>query len=301
MASWNELAARTSDQPGGCAGRDNRWAGAGGRTTGNPRRLLLAALALLLAALVVAIAGGAFRPPADLPSGRNGAIVYAVGDISGPPYDHVHLVNADGRGDREIAQGSCPVFSRDGQLAYMSGWWRDKTAQLQVTAADGSSPRVVPEIGDFGIRPLARWLAGRMAQGWRRCEPRDLAHPGPRAARQLVSLPPPATRTRPIRPRSGRRITRSHLRPTSQSGAEATSETIQPPSPWSTRTGPDFVASRPTPGTDQVGISCCRQPTHRLHRTPGTRAAPVARANLRSAGQLLSGSRHLRDRHRRHR
>jgi Tol biopolymer transport system component len=102
---------------------------------------------------------------------RNGVIAYAVADITGPPYFHARALNADGTGDREIAQGSCPTFSSDGRvLAYMSGWWRDQSAQLEVADADGSSPHVVPGIGDsaYALSPdgsEVAWIKAGVVSG----------------------------------------------------------------------------------------------------------------------------------------
>ena len=52
-------------------------------------------------------------------------------------------------GDVELGQGSCPTFSADGTvLTYRSGW--ADTAEVYVASPDGSSPVLLPEIGDAG-------------------------------------------------------------------------------------------------------------------------------------------------------
>jgi Tol biopolymer transport system component len=108
----------------------------------------------LVVAAVAALVVGAFRPsPVPPPFGRNGAIAYDVSDLSGRPYNHVHLIGVAG-GDVELAQGSCPRFSADGTvLAYSSGW--AETAKVYVSSPDGSSPRLLPGIGDsqFALSP----------------------------------------------------------------------------------------------------------------------------------------------------
>ena len=104
-------------------------------------------LALMLAALVAVIAAGALRRDPFPPPGRNGAIAYAVEDASGSADPHAHVMNADGSEDREIAQGSCPTYSSRGTaIAYRSGFM--DTAQVVVANPDGSSPQVVPDVGD---------------------------------------------------------------------------------------------------------------------------------------------------------
>ena len=86
-------------------------------------------------------------------SGHTGAIAYSVWDIQSRPYTHVHLMNADGTGDHEIAQGMCPTFSTDGRLlSYWSGW--DKGRQLVIANADGSSPAGVKATDRRGL-PVA--------------------------------------------------------------------------------------------------------------------------------------------------
>ena len=144
----------------------SRWAIEG---TGTRVAWLLLILALALALVVGAIVVGASRRDPVTPIlGRNGAIAYTVRDIAGPPYDHVHLINADGTEDREIAQGSCPTYSGDGHvLAYTSGW--HKETPITVAGSDGSSPRTVPYVGDWGLRAVAGWDEGRVVQAtWRR-------------------------------------------------------------------------------------------------------------------------------------
>ena len=104
---------------------------------------LLIILALTLALVVAAIAASAFRSD-PLRLGRNGAIAYSVEDRSERNQRfHAHLMNADGTGDRVIGPGSCPTFSGDGEaLAYVSTAFG--AAEVNVAAADGSSPRVLP-------------------------------------------------------------------------------------------------------------------------------------------------------------
>jgi hypothetical protein len=117
----------------------------------SPRVKLLILAALLLVAVGAAAAVGArlLAPPAPIDRSRNtqliaqgGAIFYSVMDIPSRPYNHLHVVNADGTGDHEVAQGGCPIFSTDGsRMSYWSGW--AETRQLVIANADGSSPGVV--------------------------------------------------------------------------------------------------------------------------------------------------------------
>jgi WD40-like Beta Propeller Repeat len=121
---------------------------------------LVVILAVLLAALLAVIAAGALRRDPVRPLGQNGAIAYSVSDIIGRPYNHAHLINPDGTGDRAIAQGTCPTYSSNGHvLAYLSGWV--DTAQLTVASPDGSSPRVVPDVGesDYALSPDGTQIA----------------------------------------------------------------------------------------------------------------------------------------------
>jgi Tol biopolymer transport system component len=77
------------------------------------------------------------------PSGPNGLIAYAWQDR----VEQVHVMNADGTADREVAPGTCPTYSRGGTvLTYRTGdSFQDR---LMVANPDGSSPRVIPDVGD---------------------------------------------------------------------------------------------------------------------------------------------------------
>ena len=128
------------------------------RETGRPTlrvAYLLVILGLVLAVALIALATGTFRPnPLEQFRARNGVIAYSLGDIQGRPTYHTRLMAPDGTSDVEIAQGSCPAYSRDGStLAWMSGAF--DTAEVQVAAPDGSSPRTIPGIGDesFALSP----------------------------------------------------------------------------------------------------------------------------------------------------
>jgi hypothetical protein len=86
-----------------------------------------------------------------LAGSSDGTIAYSIQDLPNRPYNHAHLMNADGTGDREIGQGSCPIFSNDGRsLSYWSGW--AETRQLVIADADGSSPQFLPAFGPLGYR-----------------------------------------------------------------------------------------------------------------------------------------------------
>lgn len=138
--------------------------GASGRRRSRPGLAvvyLVVLVALVLAIVVAAIAGGALRAdPAKL--GRNGAIAYSVRDYSqrGQP-ENLHLVRPDGS-DRPIGFGSCPRFSNDGSvLAYLTGI--SSETQLYVAGPDGSTPKLVPGIGesDYALSPdgtLVAWF-----------------------------------------------------------------------------------------------------------------------------------------------
>lgn len=109
---------------------------------------LVVLFALVFAIVVAAIVAGAFRAdPAKL--GHNGAIAYSVRDFSqrNQP-ESLHLIQPGGT-DRPVGFGSCPNFSKDGSvLAYFTGSF--STTQLNVARPDGSSPHVVPGIGESG-------------------------------------------------------------------------------------------------------------------------------------------------------
>ena len=127
-----------------------RWLGESGRGPQSRRRLLLpaAALVALLLALIATLlfGSGAVRFERS-PLGRTGVIVFSAGgDPTG--LDQVHLVNADGTGDRVIGQGSCPAFSMNGSaLAYRSGL--RTSAELIVAKPDGTSAGAVEGIGEW--------------------------------------------------------------------------------------------------------------------------------------------------------
>ena len=106
---------------------------------------LTAVLALLLGILAVAIAGALRSDPTKILSSRTVVLAYTVVDMGPNGASHLHVVNADGTGDREIAQVGCPVVSTDGaHLSYWTG--RRETRELVVANADLSVPRVVPVV-----------------------------------------------------------------------------------------------------------------------------------------------------------
>lgn len=114
-------------------------------------------VALLLVALVVALLAGALRP-APRPLGGNGAIAFAAQLGTGSPDDEAHPMSADGKTVRSIGTGhaTCPTFSRDGRvLGYVTGSVHTDSAELQVAAPDGSSPRPVPGVGsaEYALSP----------------------------------------------------------------------------------------------------------------------------------------------------
>src|SRR5262245_1076958 len=110
-------------------------------------RLALLALTGLLVALVVGtllVASGVVRPTVTpLVPGRNGLIAYCQGEY---PDTRIHLMNADGSGDREVVAGSGSSFSADGtRLTYATGWPHD--TKVFVADPDGSNPRLLPDLG----------------------------------------------------------------------------------------------------------------------------------------------------------
>ena len=114
---------------------------------------LTVVVALLLGILAVAVAGALRSDPTKILTGQTGVLAYSVMDMPSRPYNHVHLVKADGTDDREVAQGSCPVFSTDGSLvAFWSGW--AETRQLMIANADFSNSRVVPDRGKTEVEAL---------------------------------------------------------------------------------------------------------------------------------------------------
>lgn len=78
--------------------------------------------------------------------GRNGLIAYCVGEMGD---SRIHLMNADGTGDRELVEGAFPAFSADGTaLSYRTGWPDD--TQVLVARPDGSDARAFPDLGGDG-------------------------------------------------------------------------------------------------------------------------------------------------------
>jgi hypothetical protein len=107
-------------------------------------RVALVAL-LALAAVVAAALAGALPLPREPLLARNGLIAYDISDAVDPAFGHVRVMNPDGTGDREFAQGVTPVFSRDGRfLAYSTVARLRPELDLVVAAIDGSSRRSVP-------------------------------------------------------------------------------------------------------------------------------------------------------------
>ena len=108
---------------------------------------LLTVIAILLAVLDDGDRGCAtFGSVTDPHRGRNGIIGYNVGISGSTTVLPLHLVNPDGSGDTELAQGSCPSFSKDGrQMSYWSGF--AATRELVIANADASSPAVVLSLG----------------------------------------------------------------------------------------------------------------------------------------------------------
>ena len=136
------------------------------RSASAPAYLVLA-LGLLLTLLVSAIAAGVLRNLPSPPLAGNGVIAYSVGDVADRPFaGHVHLMNADGTEDHEIAEGTTAGFSADGSLlSYVSGGGHIdpslNDARLMLAHADGSFPRVTVRglQSDFLLSPDASKLA----------------------------------------------------------------------------------------------------------------------------------------------
>jgi len=146
------------------------WLPALGRPILSPT-MAIVVLGLLLA-MVVAIVAGALvlRLQLDSPIGRNGVIAFSLWDMPEGPYNHLHLVQPDGTGDREIAQGTAASFSGDGtSLAYFTGWGAgEPDLRLVVADADGANPReVVPYFqSGFAYSPDGSQFA--VVTGWDR-------------------------------------------------------------------------------------------------------------------------------------
>ena len=118
---------------------------------------VLIIIALLLAIAMAVVAAGLVRLQTSKPFGRNGLIAYELSDISSRPYTHVHVMNADGTGDREVAQGAGPSFARNGEsLAYSTGYGLGPPNQrLFVVDGDGANSRDIAsyEEGGFAFSP----------------------------------------------------------------------------------------------------------------------------------------------------
>lgn len=142
-----ELARRSRQRPGWLVTARGGGFGSSIRSIGVPQVRLgyvVAILGLIVLLIGAVIAAGRIRP-APIQLGRNGAIVYELRDIGGRPYNHGHLIQPDGTGDRVVAQATCPTFSLDGTaLSYTTGW--DTTAQVAIARGDGSDPIVMPGV-----------------------------------------------------------------------------------------------------------------------------------------------------------
>lgn len=107
---------------------------------------VLVVLGLLIVSGVAAVAAGAFRSDPPLPVRPDGLVAFSAADRPNRGVDHIHVMNPDGSNDRDVGQGTCPRFSRNGSvLAWYSGV--GPPAELNVAAADGSSPKVVASVG----------------------------------------------------------------------------------------------------------------------------------------------------------
>lgn len=122
-------------------------------------RPALVVLGVVLAVLLAFVAVGALHH-ATVPPALRGTIVYSTRDVGNIPGDHVYVQNADGTGNRSIAEGYCPTFSRGGSaLAYMSTetpmQGLPEPGHLVVANADGSNPGVVPSVNayEYSISP----------------------------------------------------------------------------------------------------------------------------------------------------
>lgn len=110
---------------------------------------------------------------ADL-SGDGRSVVYSVSNdavakltSSSQPYD-VHVVNADGTGDRVIGHGTDPVWSPDGSLILLHICGGDGSGAPCTIRPDGSDRRLLPHTipyGPLAWSPDGRWLAGRGTDG----------------------------------------------------------------------------------------------------------------------------------------
>ena len=109
-------------------------------------------IGLLLAIAMAIVAAGLVWLETTKPLGRNGLIAYELSDISSRPYTHVHLMNADGTGDREVAQGA-GQFARDGEsLAYSTGYGLGPPNQrLFVVDGDGANSRDIAPYEEGGL------------------------------------------------------------------------------------------------------------------------------------------------------
>ena len=120
---------------------------------------VLVILGLVVAALFAAVASGAFRRDQVMPLGRNGAIAFSLFEDKqrAGQTSLTYLRDAGGNGDREIATGTCPTFSKDGgTLIYRSN---STETELVAATADGSSPHTLPLTVDNNYRDLSYALS----------------------------------------------------------------------------------------------------------------------------------------------
>ena len=107
---------------------------------------------MLLLVLVVAAIAGALQSMTTDPMRGNGAIAYSVFENRqrAGQTSLTYLMDADGSDDRQVAQGTCPTFSRNGRvMAHRSSWGDDG---LTIESADGSARTVLPILADTMYR-----------------------------------------------------------------------------------------------------------------------------------------------------
>jgi TolB protein len=116
---------------------------------------VLLGLLLLLGAAVFA-AGVLLRLNDHKPVAANGLIAYGLGRDFPRPIGRIHVMNADGSGDRDAGPGSCPRYLADGSaMTYIAGWDESGSVPETVIAEpDGSGVRDVgPFVGNPTFSP----------------------------------------------------------------------------------------------------------------------------------------------------
>ena len=132
-------------------------------------------------ALLAAIVGGA---PKVAPLAHDGSIAYSVNSDAMGSLSETHLVTPDGKLDRVLGEGRCPVFSADGSV--LARWIGPRPrggtipGTLMLTSLDGNAPRTLTGVeessfdDELTLSPDGSQLAWLRPTGDAEDSPREL-------------------------------------------------------------------------------------------------------------------------------